>query len=572
VVPAADHQVAAIRRLTGATADIGAVGASAAVRLDERLQHADQPAGRVALLDAAIDELDRVGDALDAVDLGSDQGLIGPLGAAHDDLESTITRARHKVDDGRQLLEPVRDMLQGPSRFLLLATNNSEMAGGSGLALSAGIMTFDGGDMVLGDVVPAGDLRLPASVEVPDELRRIYRPTGVGIDFRSATRSPNLPAMGPVVASMVEQLDPKALGVDSVDGVIVVDPLTLRSVLELTGPVEVRGRRIDASNVLPAVLHDNYTQFDSPEDRPDRVSYQGDIAKAVFDLVTERDVPAAELAQALLESSQGRHLMIWADDAPLQHVWQELGVDGSLVPNGLMISFQNYAANKLDWYLRPRASMDVQLLPSGDYRAHLTMTMAVPPLSDLTDASPYIIGPDPGQQGTFLTVHLPTAAYDITTTDPAGFDTKGVDGPSQVRTFLVEVPNGTTLERSLDFSLPRSTSALTLLPSARVEPLPLVVDGVTTLDDAKPRYVTWLAAIPPRAPDDGAPMPVRILVVMGSLLTLTGAAAVAWHVWRSRTRSASPRLLDVARLAAGVALLSFALAGIFGLMLSAPRV
>jgi hypothetical protein len=84
--------------------------------------------------------------------------------------------------------------------------------------------------------------------------------------------------------------------------------------------------------------------------------------------VTERDVPAADLAQAMLESSQGRHLMIWADDAPLQRVWRKLGVDGRLDPNGLMVSFQNYAANKLDWYLRPTSSMDVschrQISPS----------------------------------------------------------------------------------------------------------------------------------------------------------------------------------------------------------------
>ena len=526
----------------------------------------------MALLDAAIDELDRIDEALDTVDLGPDQGLVGPLAAARDDLEGTITKAQGKVDDGRELLRPVRGMLQGPSSFLLLATNNAEMAGGSGLALSAGIMTFDGGDMVLGDVVPASDLRLPTGVTLPGELAKIYGPTGVGIDFRSATRSPNLPAMGPVTAAMVEQLDPKALGVDAVDGVFVVDPLTLKAVLELTGPVEVQGRRIDAFNVLPAVLHDNYTRFDSPEDRPERVSYQGDIAKAVFDLVTERDVPAADLAQALLESSQGRHLMVWADDAPLQRVWRKLGVDGRLEPDGPMVSFQNYAAKKLDWYLRPTSSMDVRVLPSGDYRARLTMEMAVPPVSELTDASPYIIGPNPGQQGTFLTVHLPKDAYDITTTDPEGFTTKGVDGPMQVRTFLVEVPGGTTLERSLDFSLPRSTAALTLMPSARMQPLPIVVDGVATLNDAKPRYLTWLAAIPPEAPDDAAPWPVRLLIVVGVLATVAGAAAVVGDVWRSRTRTVNRKLLGTARVAASVALVSFALAGVFGLMLSAPRV
>ena len=153
---------------------------------------------------------------------------------------------------------------------------------------------------------------------------------------------------------------------------------------------------------------------------------------------------------------------------------------------GSSISFQNYAADKLDWYLRPSAALDVEELPSGDYRARLTMSVRVPLAEELPDASPYILGPDPDGHGVFLTVHLPTAARDITTPDPSGFTTKGLDPPMQVRTFLDDVDGGTTLTHRLDFTLPRAHRTMLLLPSARLQPLPITIDGLETVDDTRP--------------------------------------------------------------------------------------
>lgn len=568
LLPVVDDQIEGVRALTGVIADLGRVGAEAADNIDSELEQAGQPAGRITLLDTTLTELDRIDATLAKIDLGSGDDLLGPLQGAHDDLVGTINRARTKLDEGRALVQPVRDMLAGPSTFMLLAANNSEMAGGAGLALSAGLLTFDQGEIELGEVVAAGDLRLPQGIELPGDLQQIYAPTGVGIDFRSSTRTPNLPAMGPVVAQMIREK-----GVDELDGVLIVDAVALADLMELTGAVSVEGKQIDATNVLAEVLNENYKQFETTEERPERVSYQGDIAKAVFESLTSQDVPAAELAQSLLDTSDGRHLMLWSADAALQDVWTELGIAGALHPQGLLISFQNYAANKLDWYLRPEAALDVGLLPSGDYRARLTMQMDVPALSELADASAYILGPNPERQGTFLTVHLPEAAYDITTPDSPGFRTQGVDGPMQVRTFLVDVPTGTTLQRTVEFSLPRSQPTMVLLPSARLDPLPLTVDGVATVTDEVPLPITWLAAIPPPAPDEGAPLAVRLLVINGLLLTLATATLSAVDV-RRRARAGSGAR-ELWRLTAGLAtaaLVAFALAGLAALMLAAPRV
>lgn len=566
LIPGVDDQIRGVRRMADATAALGQAGREAAARIDAQLAEAGSGPGRVALVETALDELDRLEATLAGIDLGHPTGLVPPLREAHRDLVEAISDARGKLDDGRELIEPVRQMLVGPTTFLLLAANNAEMAGGGGLTLSAGGLTIEGGEIELGEVIRAGDLRLPASVGVPDELRTIYRPVGLGIDMRSTTRSPDLTATGPVAQEIMA-----AHGAD-IDGVIVVDAIALRDLMSVTGPVEVEGTEITVDNVLAEVLHENYKDFEG-QDRYERVAYQGDIAKAVFDAVTTREVAAIDLASALLQASEGRHLLLWSDDPAQQEVWEELGVAGSLHPQGLMVSFQNYGANKVDWYLRPESRLDVGLLPSGDFRARLVMSVDVPAEADMEGASPYILGPTPATHGIFLTVHLPEEARDITTPDPGGFRTAGEEPPMQVRTFLADVPLGSTFERSIEFTLPRSVGALVLLPSARIDPMPLTVDGEVTVDDDEPVVISWLAAVPPTE-EAGVSGWVRAPVVGGALATLLATATMAVSLIRARRRRAAPVVPSAASWMAVVALGCFVVAAAMALVIvsTGPRV
>lgn len=561
LVPLVEDQVAGMRRMADATATLGTAAATSAERLDGRLDAAGEPKGRTELLGAALAELDALETAIAGVDLGPAEGLVPPLRRAHDELTEALADAREKIEDGRALIAPVRRVLEGPTSLLLLAANNAEMTGGAGMSLSAGILTFAGGDFQLSQIVPASVARLEAALPIPDRIRSIYGPTGVGIDLRSTTRSPDLATMGPIALDIMAQH-----GFPDLAGVVVVDALALRDLMELTGPVTVAGREIGADTVLAEVLHDNYVAFDTYDEREERAGYQGDIAKAVFETLTSSDVSPIDLAEALLTTSEGRHLMLWAPDPDLQAVWEEVGVAGDLHPLGLMVSFQNYAADKLDWYLRPTADLDVRLLPSGDYRATLTMRLPVPSREEMPDASGYILGPSPEKHGVFLTVHVPGNAYDITTPDAGGFRTSGREPPMQVRSFLVDVPLGTTLERTIEFSLPREVPWMLLLPSARVHPLEVTVDGVATTDDALPRALTWLAAHPPAEGERSASPWVRVPVVAGLLATLVATAALALTAARHRVL-AGPFPTVVPAAAAG-ALACFLLAATIAMLLA----
>ena len=522
-LPGIDKQVAALRHLTGVTAALGDDAVAAAAEVDRALDGADGPDGRVHALVVADREMAKLADRLDSVDLGRGDGLIGPLRRARAELDADLTGAGQSLRDGRRSLAPIRHLLEGPSTLLLLAANNAEMAGGTGLALSASVLTIEHGNLSLGDVVPAGELLAPDGVSLPDELGRLYSPTGVGVDLRSTTRSPDLSTMGPVAAAIME-----ANGVPDLDGIVVVDAVALADLVEVTGPVRVAGGLdLAPRDVLRTVLNDTYRYFDTTGDHGARKDLQAEIARAVVDSITTRAVGAPELAGALSDAARGRHLILWAADPALQRTWEELDLAGALEPDGLLVSFQNYGANKLDWYLHPAAALDVARLDSGDFRARLRLSLTMPTLDQLRDASPYILGPGEGTHGLFVTVHLPGRATRITTTDEQGFRTSGREGPMQVRTFLAEVAAGETFERTISFTLPRSMTTMTLLPSARVTPLPLTVDGLATIDDAQPLTFSWMAAGPVRTA--GTPLWVEALAVaaLALLVTLAGPDVVA---------------------------------------------
>ncbi|HEX4867993.1 MAG TPA: DUF4012 domain-containing protein [Acidimicrobiales bacterium] len=539
-LPGADHQVAEVRALTAATARLGEAAHRASARVDAALAEAGRPGGRVRLVDVVEQEAATLQAAVARTDLGPGGGLVGPLGDARRNLDRALDAGADHLAAARRVLDPLRQLLAGPHTYLLLAANNAEMAGGAGLALSAGRLTFEDGQLHLGAMVPAGDLRSGQRVDAPLALRQVYESTGVGLDLRSTTRSPDLTATGPVAVELAE-----ANGWGPIDGVIVVDAVALRDLLEVTGPVTVDGFRVDARNVLDEVLHQAYRRADVTGDQDLRTDHQSEIARAVVEALEQRAPSPSALLAALVDSRRARHLLAWSADPDLQAAWDALGVSGRLPEDGLLISFQNHGADKLDWYLRPTARLDVTPTDDGAFRARLTMTMDVPSRQEIPDASPYILGPTPDDHGVLLTVHLPAAAHDIATTDPEGFHRAGIDGGLPVRTFLAEVPAGARFERTIEFTLPASTTSLALVPSARVAPLPITIDGVVTVDDGMPRRITWLAALRALHPADPGPLAragvAAGLVAVGASLPLLGRAGLAAVCPRRRRAGVRPR-------------------------------
>ncbi len=481
-IPGVHGQVEGLRTLTEAAERLGQSALRAAEALDPDVRRAGrEPAARLRLLEVLSDELARLEADAAAIDLGPE--LVGPLGQARADLAAELARLPDRVEKAERRLGALDRVLRGPTRYLVLAANNAEMRGGSGMPLSGGLLTIEGGDLEFGEFESIAN-RWAGPIDgdlVPAAYDRTYRQFRMGQSWLQTAVSPNFEVLGPVYDAMSSAFP--AFG--DVDGVVVVDTVTLRHLLAAIGPVEVGGTRFTAANVEQQLLNESYLRF-GPEtdDRAARQDRQGEVATAIFDALKSRDADLAEVSAALQRAARGRHLLAFAEDRTVDDMFEELGAAGALHPNGLMVTVQNIAADKLDWYIDP--SVEIRATQDGDTRAwRVGLTVRVPNPTregDTEGVESYMEGYAPGLHRALVAVYLPQAAFDIRAVD-GDVSEAGADGPTWMVAQRAFIEEGEEVDVAFEFSLPQEHAGFLLLPSARVRPVPFTINGVTT-DDA----------------------------------------------------------------------------------------
>jgi hypothetical protein len=484
-VPGLDRQIDAARRLTTAAAQAGAAASTASSSLADVLARPDTGGGRaVALLDALVAEITAGSDALAAIDLGSDDGLVPPLRAARQRLARQRDGAVAGLARMQQTAAALRTMLDGPRTYLVLAANNAEMRAGGGMVLQAGTIRFAAGRVEAGEFRAVETLRSDAGIRVPKEIEQLYGWLGPGRDWRNTGSSPVFAATAPLYAALAE-----AAGMGQVDGVILVDAVALRQVIRVLGPVQTGRTRVDAANALQLLLHDLYEGFDRRQRL--RRNLLGNVARATVRALDARSWPAGPMVAALERAAAGRHMLAWSRRPAEQAAWGELGVDGALVPNGLLVSVQNHGGNKLDWFLRPALDVHVASRRNGERHVEIVLQLDNPtPEGEL----PYIAGirlqPDlaPGDYRAFVTAHLPAQAVNVRL-EGGRIVSVGTEGGRKVVGALLDIPRQHRRTVRLDFWLPAGTGPLVLEPSARPRPMP-VSAGDRRTDDARPRVLS----------------------------------------------------------------------------------
>ncbi|MGH9187700.1 MAG: DUF4012 domain-containing protein [Acidimicrobiales bacterium] len=528
-LPVLGDQVDGVRDLTGAAKQVGELAESAAQEVDVALDAAAAgPAGRISLLTTVSRQIDVIEDGLDAIEVGANGFLLAPLADARRDVIDKIERGRAELEESRGYVEALRRFLIGPSRYLLLAANNAEMTAGSGMTLAAGVAVVSNGDIDVAEFRPAEDLWLGnvGGVPVPENLWELYDRMAIGIDFRGTTATPNFPVIGRLYADMSAR---SIAG--PVDGVLVVDPVLLQAIVGVTGPVSVDGVTYNDGNVADELLNLNYLRYPTRAERDERIDAQSGVALAVFDALKQRDVDLARLAAVLRDGAAGRHLLAWSADPDLQALWIDVGAAGRLRRDGLMISVENYDGNKLDYYIRPTATLTTA--PVADQSEARRVTLTVTVANERREpTSAWIEGGDPNYHFVFLDVHLPGAAFDITPLDQP-FDELGHDGSMKVVTMLYPIALGETKTVSMAFTLPADVEEVTLLPGARYLPLQLSVGG-RVYTDAVATSVELPSAALPLIRRGITAQPMLVL----ALIFGAGAAAFAASAARGQQRVA----------------------------------
>jgi hypothetical protein len=485
LVPVVGRHLRAADRVVGTARGSAAVASKAVAELHVL---SDRPFGagpeRVRALEDLAAIADRADAALGRLDPGSSAHLVSPLGKAVDDLAAERRDARRGLARAARASRTVAAILRGPTPYLLLGANNAEMRAGTGMFLSGATVGFDQGRLDLGDVRPTAELVLPAgSVPVSGDLARNWPWIDSGRDLRSLGFTADLPQSAPLAAANWA----KVPGGTTVGGVIVVDVDALRGLLGVVGPVEVDGIRYTADSIRGELLRQQYRRF--ANDRDARRDQVGAVAKVVFDRIERGHWKLADLATAMVDAVQARHLMVWSADRSAAATFRAIDADGHLGPDSVSTALLNRGAEKLDSFVTTATDLRSTRRAGGRIEVTITyrITNGAPASGPVYLVGPNIAGMVAGEHRGIVVVNLPngTTAIEVdgmaTIVDAADGDTRAVAGEIRLKRGETKVIQVTGL-------LPKGLDRVVVEPSGRIPRTTWSIDGAA-LRSARRRTV-----------------------------------------------------------------------------------
>jgi hypothetical protein len=228
--------------------------------------------------------------------------------------------------------------------------------------------------------------------------------------IQQVNESAHFPVVSEVLLSIYE-----AKKGDRPGGVIAMDPVALGYMLEGMEPLRAEGLDVDvtAENAAQVILHDSYLEFPTPAAQN---LYLGDLIGKFWTRVQDGDLEAGPFAQGFAKAVRTQHLKVYSSRPAEQEALAELGAEGDYTDEGdhvQMLFHNNYAANKVDYFLEREVDTSIRLQEDGG--AHVTVSVdlensapAGPP-SDLLGRLAYK-GYPPGFNGMFLNLVLPREA------------------------------------------------------------------------------------------------------------------------------------------------------------------
>jgi hypothetical protein len=491
ILPIVGRQVRSVDALAGAAEQVTGVGADATERAQQAVRApARTGADRLAL----VDRLATIGASarrdLTGVDLGPSKALIGPLATGRARFDEQLGHIRRATAELGVASTGLRKVLTGPSHYLLFGASNAEMRSGSGTWLSAGILTFQDGRFDLGEMQTSTAFIPEPAVDATGDLQARWGWATPGGDYRNLALSPQFPDNAALAAEMWQ----RATG-QTVDGVLVLDPVALQALLRATGPVSVDGREISADNVIPYLLVDQYRGLDYDLANPKRTEAEqaarraglARVARAVIAALDTAGWNAPDLVGSLQSAAADRHVLAWSGDPVQQRGWDAAGIDGVLPADSLMLSLDNVGANKLDPFMHLEAKVVGAPAPNGARR--VTVEVAI------RNDSPgglgrYAEGPfpgtpyAPGEYAGILAFEVPPYATDVRLDGTQSIQADGAEGTTRVIAGSVRITRGATQQARLTFTLPAGRAGLSVRGSARVPATQWRIGAVRFTDDA----------------------------------------------------------------------------------------
>jgi uncharacterized protein YndB with AHSA1/START domain len=363
VGPIFDHG-AAEAGLFGALYRDGAVDLDAVALLNDGLRH-------------LATDLERTDQRVAA----APEPRLAPIASALERVTRRLERARTDVARAVTVMDLLPPLLgsEGSRRYLLAFQSPSEARGGGGLIGVFGLLSADGGRLDLGHVGAIEELvgkelgKGGRPIPAPAWFRDLYGRFLGTEEIRHANLTPSFSASAEIWLRMYRRATGEAL-----DGVIALDPLALGEITRGTGPLRAPGwdRTIDRFGARRVLLHDIYRHFDLKERKQNE--YLRGLIDELWSRLESGEVRAGGLARGLGTAATEQHLKVYVPEPRVTALLAELQIDGdyrSAGPNVQLVFHNNFAANKVDFFLKRRVDTELVLEDDGDIRGTTTVEL-----------------------------------------------------------------------------------------------------------------------------------------------------------------------------------------------------
>ncbi|WP_314453728.1 DUF4012 domain-containing protein [uncultured Microbacterium sp.] len=342
---------------------------------------------------ASFDEATRIAAAMDRTD------VVPQISEPVDELVGLITQATPILQTVEQHLPALLHAAGAdrPMLYQLMIQTPAEIRATGGGVAQWLVLQVDGGrvdllsqdtgtELMYVDLPARGfDTENGSLLRLADETRELY-PAELTNWSSNFNMSPHFPTAVELFQTTREWTEKPRF-----DGVISIDPIVLAHLLEATGPLTLAsGEVVDSGKAASVLMSEPYERFGMDNAAMD--AYFNEVSAGMFaKLTSSRGDIGAMWSQVVRSAEEGR-ILAWFDDASLQDLAHQYGLDGTLREDNaeatqLGIYFNDYSIGKLEYHLTfsQRATCD------ADRR---TMTVSMDLQSTITDAimSGYTLG------------------------------------------------------------------------------------------------------------------------------------------------------------------------------------
>lgn len=461
-IPVVGENLSAVRKTTAATQILVEQGLPPAIQLlgvvdISRLGLKD---GRVdvSAYQAALPMIPALRDAVSAAqaqvaDINYDN-LVPQVDDAISELTSVLSQASPALDQAEKVL-PIALRVLGqnePRNYLLMFQNNAETRATGGIPASLAMLRIENGAISLPRISSSTELENDGwnlDPGMPPEALGIYESDTIR-SMQNYTRTPNFPTS----ADLMSRLWQKEIG-GTIDGVISLDPVALKLLLEATGPVGLAdGTQLDAGNAVRVMLEEVYDRY-GPEESD---AFFADAVSRVFGKVVSGAGTPLALLEAIDKGVDQKHVMMWLAREDEQAMSVEQGASGTFAPDNAQVAQVGVFLNdsgygKLDYYLSSSVSVTADTCATGDGPATITTSITLKsdvPASGLSDYALNIRGPRFGVPRDTIVMDVlffgPVGGQ-IVGSQPANGDWRrlvrtGVEQNRPAKTIAIGIPRG----------------------------------------------------------------------------------------------------------------------------------